>query len=848
MTKRRKKRGDAPIEAVQERPETLWPGYLIAAGLALIVFVRPWRDGASFQGFNAYFVWLTMGLVAVWAARLLFRETTFRFPRLAIPLAAFIGVALVTSFDSYLPDYTFRQLIYWTTYFFLFVLAANTLRTPATRGIFYSAFVITMTCSAAWAIIHLQYVLPQVREMIELDPATRQYYFQTADLPAELAHRLSVNRAYGATLFPNALAALMILTLPFLVAEFAASILDWRRVSEQPIIERPKWKSSLAIGVATTVVLGVAARFLFPILYVAIMSDPNWQSAGELAPLILYALPLAVGMAVTTLLLVVGRERAWLYLQMIFLPFASIVVAVALYKTYSRGGMLALAMASTMVAALLIYRFKKLPPVSRVTATGLLFALAFYTVASHAQQPVLPSEGIETDVLSPESFLARLDYWRVGASMIADNPWTGVGLGAFGPAYANYMFPGAATSQMAHNHFIQAFAETGVFGFLSIVAFWVSFFVVTVRALITAPTLTAALRIAGPLGAVLAFLIHSCVDFNLSNPSLAMTSLVFAGACCARAATVRVPRVAPANVARYVAGGMLVVVAVVTSGMIRIYTVDYALTGPLPTARKLMLAGNRLEIRDKLYAARFYLEKLATHSANPQRVLYSGYEDLLRIVPDHYRIIEFAFLAQLDTTDGNRFIRLENQEELPPDAVVVITDVDKARHALIESARALLNDLESIDRPYPFIIEVSMHAYQWCDLVITHAPDPETERQFALLGEKWAARSVERSPHQSAAWLAYGKALWQRATTEPDNQVAQRYYDEGLNAYRRSAETFPASPNAWESYATALDKLGKGYIDGGHADKGDRMIAEAADVRQHVRALQQEWAVAQAQR
>lgn len=846
MSKRKKKRSRkvAEPDARNSTSTTVWPDYLIAAGLAIVVFVRPWRDGASFQGFNAYFVWTTGALAAIWAARLLFRETSFRFVRLAAPLAAFIVIGAVTSYDSYLPDHTFRQLLYWTTSFFLLILAANTLHTPTARGVFYAAFAVTMTCSAAWALIHLQYVLPQVREIIEQNPSTRQYYFQTANLPPELAHRLSVNRAYGATLFPNALAAFMILALPFLVAELGAAMLEWRKRSENAVTQRAGWKSSLAVGAAIALVLGGSARVVFPLLYYSIASSPDWQSAGVLVALVVYVIPVAIGAAITLLLMLVGWKTTWLYVQMVFLPFAALVVALALFKTYSRGGMLALAVAGTAVAVLLAYRSKRLQPAAKAAAALLIALTALFAVGSHAQDAMLPSEGVDTDVLSPQSFMARLDYWHVGLSMIRDNPLTGVGLGAFGPAYAHYMFPGASVSQMAHNHFIQVFAETGVFGFVSIAAFWLTFILYAVRSLLNAPDLIASLRIAGPFCGVLAFVMHSLVDFNFANPSLAMTAFVFTGACCARAATVRTPVPLPQNVVRYASIVMLLVVAIATSAMIRIYAVDYALTGPLPTTRKLMVAGNRLEIRDKLHSATFYLDRLSSSAQNPQRVLYSGYEELLRIVPDHDRILRFGFLAQLDTSTGNRFTPVTESGGVPADAVVVITDVAKARNALFESADALLDDLESIDAPYPYIVEVSMHAYQWCDLVFTHATDTDTRRRFALLGETWARRSTERSPYQSGAWIAYGKALWQRATTEQDNQDAQRYYDQGLAAYRRAAEFFPVSPNAWASYATALEKLGQGYIEGGNRDKGYPMLEEAREVRKHVRELQQEWAAA----
>lgn len=843
---RPRRRFEDDERAAQTPPD--WPDYAIAGGLALVVFARPWRDGASFQGFNAYFVWLTMALAALWTARLLFQQTTFRFIRFTIPLVVFIAAALVSSFDSYMPDHTYRGLLYWTTYISLFALASNVLRTPATRGVFFAGLAATMACSAAWALVHLEYVLPTVREMMEQDPGARRYYFQTSDLSADLVHRLSINRAYGATLFPNALAAFMILALPFMVAEFIAAILEWRKLEEtgEPV-ERPRWFFCAGIGAAVAAVLGVCARLLFPFLYFVVTKSPEWRSADALSATAIYAIPITSGISIAFLLSLVGTRRAWLYVQMVFLPIAVSVVAIALFKTYSRGGMLALAVASSAVTALVLYRFKFRGVLSKTIGVLLVLTIVLCAVGAQAQERALPREGVQADVLSPGSVLARLDYWHVGWEMIKDNPITGVGLGAFGAAYPNYMFPGAATSQMAHNHLIQVLAEVGPVGLASIAAFWLLFLLYGVRSILAAPDLMDALRIAGPFTGVVAFLMHSCVDFNFANPSLAMTAFVVAGASCARCAARAEPSGPPPKIASYTAVPILVVIVVVVGGMARIFAVDYALTGPIPVARKLMLAGNRLEIRDKLYSAKFYLEKLAAHAENPQRVLYSDYDALFRIVPDHHRILEFGFVARLETGVPNRFVGLPAEELLSPDAVVVITDVDRARAALIDSADALLEDLAVIDRPYPFILEVSMHAYQWCDLVFNYAPDLETKRRFAALGHAWAARSIERAPYQSAAWLSYGKALWQRASVASGTQ-AEDYYDKGLAAYRRAAETFPASPDAWENYATALEKLGEGILAGGREAEGRELLTQAEAVRQHVHELRQEWVRAQAPR
>ena len=75
-----------------------------------------------------------------------------------------------------------------------------------------------------------------------------------------------------------------------------------------------------------------------------------------------------------------------------------------------------------------------------------------------------------------ESFSVRTDYWRAGALIIKDHPWSGVGLDNFGEYYPQYRRPEDDESLMAHNNYIQVWAETGFFGLLAFCAVWAAFF------------------------------------------------------------------------------------------------------------------------------------------------------------------------------------------------------------------------------------------------------------------------------------------------------------------------------------------------------------------------------------
>lgn len=111
----------------------------------------------------------------------------------------------------------------------------------------------------------------------------------------------------------------------------------------------------------------------------------------------------------------------------------------------------------------------------------------------------------------------RMALYSAAIELIADFPWLGVGLGAFGHAYHPYRPVGVdGFVEHAHNDWLQLSAETGILGagiFAAGVAVYLSG---RVRRTSSAP-LTLAL-----LGAAGGFIIHSACDFNLQIPANAM--------------------------------------------------------------------------------------------------------------------------------------------------------------------------------------------------------------------------------------------------------------------------------------------------------------------------------------
>ena len=116
------------------------------------------------------------------------------------------------------------------------------------------------------------------------------------------------------------------------------------------------------------------------------------------------------------------------------------------------------------------------------------------------------------------SFNVRAEYTRASFSMIRENPVFGVGPGQYGTVYMAYKEPLAEEVQMAHNCFLQLWAETGFIPFIS-------FILVCGTALISIyrnKDLQHIYKYA--LGtSLIGFFIHNLLDFDLYVPSLGYT-------------------------------------------------------------------------------------------------------------------------------------------------------------------------------------------------------------------------------------------------------------------------------------------------------------------------------------
>ncbi len=198
----------------------------------------------------------------------------------------------------------------------------------------------------------------------------------------------------------------------------------------------------------------------------------------------------------------ISRFLKWFFFILI------VILSSCLVLTFSRGAIFALIVAMT-VLGLLYFRNKLLPYVVLVITGFMMFS-------SGGKRKLIFA-------LSEGGDAYRFSMWEAVGRMIKDHPFLGSGLGTFMdhfPKYFNYPFP-----QYAHNSYLQIWAETGVFSFISFLLFL--FFLLF--GAITVFRLKNDFLVLGLLCAVIGFLAHSFLDNQFYSLQLSILFWSMAG-------------------------------------------------------------------------------------------------------------------------------------------------------------------------------------------------------------------------------------------------------------------------------------------------------------------------------
>lgn len=204
-----------------------------------------------------------------------------------------------------------------------------------------------------------------------------------------------------------------------------------------------------ALGGGTRFADGLAGAFI----------DNNGYALGTVM-----IMPLLIVTAQNVEILYSGRWAVWLRRGWLAAAAACVLAVIG---TYSRGGFLALAVATLVFIALQRRRAAALLMTAAVVGLALL-------VAPIPDSYIERVRTIRTyNQIEETSALSRQHFWRVGLQMGLDNP-LGVGLRQYESAYDRYDATEGryGTRRSVHSAHVQVFAELGILGAL----IWVGLF------------------------------------------------------------------------------------------------------------------------------------------------------------------------------------------------------------------------------------------------------------------------------------------------------------------------------------------------------------------------------------
>jgi len=850
----------------------LWQRILrepVALCLTVPVVLRPWLDGITYPTDNFYFVWYLTALFAVWAVQLLLRGGRLRAGAFVAMLAAFLAVAILTGLGTIQVSTTYRMMLLWASYFFLFVVVTNGIETELGVGIVLGAVVVTFLAESLWSLLHLRYVLPFVRDMVQKDPRLLVQYFGTEELTPELAHRLNSNRAFGSLLFPNALGAFLVVGLPYVVAGLYSSLVALRDESRRgPRAEGSVGQAVLA-GLATFVVAVATAFFLFTFLAFFAYEGDSWTEHPVAFGLYVIVLPLVLALIPLLVARFRGPRFCGLVVRAVVFCVSFVLAPLGLWFSYSRGAMMGLTLAGLFTGLLLLIAqgrhraahgaAKSAAVASALLVAGLLLSnpKGWAQAVEESAQPApvevglpqvsteLPTEDAEvgepvadnipgggtlviegrrlgvSDLTNLGSLRNRISYWRTGLNMAKAHFWTGVGLGNFRAAYPVYQPLGAMDVRMAHNDYLQTLCETGLFGLIALLAFWAYFaFWGAARIVAEADGQRRAI-LAGLYAGALAFLIHSGVDFNFYNPSLVFYLYLLAALFYVMVSPRPEPR--PGRLSHQLLAVPFLVAAALAAGMaLRVFLPDYILGG-----RQIVNVGDDKARMMKYRVGEFFLKDVRD-SQTSGKPAAEAIDALANLIPLRSQLESFGQIWVPSSVPGGRNRRIASGEPVPPGAFLVVTQPTLARQVAVQAITRWLQAIKEADGIFPYDPETAAHLVAWYDLLLTTTDDPEEKREYTLAYLEWAAEGVKRSPMQAWHHQWYAKGLWLRANLE-HGAAKDEFLRQGLDEFRRATELYPTSPSSMWEYGDALGKFGNYLIKTDREAEGREFIRQSEE-------------------
>ena len=200
--------------------------------------------------------------------------------------------------------------------------------------------------------------------------------------------------------------------------------------------------------------------------------------------------------------------------------FAGCMMAASIFLSLSRGGMIAFFVQIVFLAGMLLVCERR-----REALSTLLLALLGVAIvlSSAGADPVLSRMATIKTRWATDVQLDRLTIVKDSGPMFLQRPWLGWGLGQFPIAYPQFRsFYLDAFVNEAHNDYVQFLVETGVLGFVCVLALLVTVFWIGIRRLRLTVWRFDGVATLAMLTGIVGILVHSASDFNLQIPANAL--------------------------------------------------------------------------------------------------------------------------------------------------------------------------------------------------------------------------------------------------------------------------------------------------------------------------------------
>lgn len=205
----------------------------------------------------------------------------------------------------------------------------------------------------------------------------------------------------------------------------------------------------------------------------------------------------------------------------LFYGSASVLLAVGILFSWSRGAWLASTLALAVMAFALPHRLSYSVLVAGVVVSAVLLLWFSGRLPASVVERITTAtadffafEDMRGVDITPENYavVERLAHWQAAFNMIEQNPWSGVGFGAYEAAYADYrLLNWHEPLGHAHNYYLNIWAEGGMISLLAYGLLWFGVVLMTWRIRSHPDTLARSVGI-GLLGTWTYLSIHSLLD------------------------------------------------------------------------------------------------------------------------------------------------------------------------------------------------------------------------------------------------------------------------------------------------------------------------------------------------